>query len=271
MSPQETMIKGYNTVKDHALEVAALGSTVLAVMIASPQKANAERTYFPPETVQNYCPEFPTAPCDNGIDPSSLDNADVAWCQASVIGVEGDKYNDGMINKQDTDYTIDSGKVKSTTTVGRFDMGTALAYDFSCASVTKNYVKQRMVQAQPSKNDPKKITYKPLSASKTIQGSKGTTFAQSYQAGAKEIVGTANFKMYKNRKLTKEDIKKHKVCVENTIVSEPLVQKPHFEPLQGTAHDVPGPMATQTRKTYDCVKSSQVAKAKTKKRSKSHR
>ncbi|MEK9196175.1 MAG: hypothetical protein AAB914_02285 [Patescibacteria group bacterium] len=267
MNSPELLTRGYSTLKEHAFELAAVGTAVVALAGAKAQNANAE-TFRPPETVANPCPLFPTEPCDMGIDPNSLDNMNVAFCQADAMGVEGDKYMPGIVTERSVEYSIGSNKVKVGETLSKLENGSILEYDSSCASVTKNYVKQRMVAARPGKKDPSKVVYKGLTGSKTVMGSKDTTFQESrFPVGnPKEIKSTTTFKLRK--KLTPEDVRGGKVCLEDTFVSEPLVQRPHFELDRGPAYSFPGPMTTQSRKVATCIKWSQVKNARSYKKKK---
>ena len=209
----------------------------------------------------NLCPEFPTQPCDMGRDPATFDNQDILGCQTAAIG---DSKNNGMILSRDIRYKLGSKQVRVAEKISALELWSVYAFDSACAGSTNNKVNQRIVSARPSKKSPKTSVYKRATRSNTMQGSNKVEFDPTHFGNGGDLTIVRTYKL--PRKLTKNDVKKHRYCLEDTIISEPKFQRPHLDPYNRPEFSVPGPMTTKTRKIYTCVKKQQVSNSKTKKK-----
>lgn len=192
-----------------------------------------------------------TTTCDHGIltnqqesvphkgcwDPSKDTDAEVIYCQTSVMDKKTNKYD--MIASRSLSSKLGSKQIKFNAGLRRIQYWVGNEFYYACAEVTDNYVKEQLVENTGNSTHPRAKDIKALGNVVIARGDDSTEFDGIFR----KIVATSKpFSL--PRDLRASDITGHRYGVRDTIVSRPLFQRPYVDQYNPD-QSVPGPVYTR--------------------------
>jgi len=168
-------------------------------------------------------------------DHSSNSNRQVKDCQDNVTGKYNQNYD--MIAWRHLDHKKHSSHLVMKEGLRRFQQWVGNGFEYACAEVTRNYVKEQLVKRDKHHH----IEY--LGKAVKVRGDDSIAFDGVQY---KTVATSTPFKLPKQ---ARQSHTQEVYGITDVIMSVPLKQKPYYDP-NNPSQNVPGPMHTQHSKAH---------------------
>jgi len=226
--------------------VAALGGGVAVAntLTAQSASANTPTATGSPESgsistdrqcYSQFDPNRPPGPQRGCWDSTQDTNADVQLCQYSAI----EPAPHGFIASRHFNYKTGSRSVRTTEKLNRLQVWSGNLFLYACAEVTNNKVKEQLVEHVITHSGKRKT--KIVGKAVILRGNDSTEFdGNSLESKITKSI------LKLPVKLNRQDLRRRRWGVKDTILSSPRIQVPYRNP-DDPASDVLGPMKTMRK------------------------